>query len=91
MARKPTEKPTGTITTRIGVLSGGEVVALESIGREMYLTIGGAKIARRALSASKGARSWIPLSRGWLVTDIKDPMRKLEIRRNGQPLEWTPL
>jgi hypothetical protein len=43
MARKPTETATGTITTRIGVLSGGEVVALESIGRDMYLTAGGAK------------------------------------------------
>jgi hypothetical protein len=91
MARKPIETATGTIKTRIGVLTGGEVIALESVGRDMYLTVGGARIARRAVSARKGVRSWIPLSRAWLVTDIKDPIRKLEIRRNGRPLEWTPL
>jgi len=91
MARKPTETATGTITTRIGVLSDGEVVAVESVGRDLYLTITGQKIARRAVWARQAARSWIPLSAAWLVTDIKDPVRKIEIRHNGKLIDWTPL
>ena len=91
MASKPTEKAAGTIITRIGVLSGGEVIALETVGREMYLTIRGAKIARRGLSAKSGVRTWVAVSPAWLVTDVKDPMRKIEIRHNGRLLDWTLL
>ena len=87
MARKPTETPTGTITTRIGVLSGGEVVALESVGREMFLTVNGVQIARRGYP-KKGAKTWIPVRLGWIVIDTNGPL-SLQIKHNGKILEWS--
>jgi hypothetical protein len=90
MARKPTETATGTITTRIGVLSGGEVVALESVGRDMFLTINGEKIARRGHPKRNGAKTWIPVKQGWIVLDTNGPF-SLQIKHNGKLLEWSPL
>ena len=86
MARKPTETATGTITTRIGVLSGGEVVALESVGREMFLTINGVQIALRVNWKDK--KSWVSVKQGWIVLDTNGPL-SLQIKHNGKILEWS--
>jgi hypothetical protein len=86
MARKPTETATGTITTSIGVLSGGEVVALESVGREMFLAINGVQIALRI--NWKGKKSWVSVKQGWIVLDTNGPL-SLQIKHNGKLLEWS--
>jgi hypothetical protein len=89
MARKPTETATGTITTRIGVLGGGEVVALESVGREMFLTVNGVQIARRVLHPKlKVRKTWIPTKQGWFVIDTNGTL-SLQIKHNGKLLEWS--
>ena len=86
MARKPSETAS-TITTRIGVLSGGEVIALETEGRNLFLTIDGVKIAQRV--NWKGEKSWLPVKRGWLVLDTNGALG-LQIKHNGKVLEWSP-
>jgi hypothetical protein len=88
MARKPTETATSTITTRIGVLTGGEVVALESVGRDLFLTVNGVKIARRGQRKKGGAKSWIPTKQDWFVIDTNGPL-SLQIKHNGKMLEWS--
>jgi hypothetical protein len=90
MARKPTETVQAQ-SPPIGVLSGGEVVALESVGRDLFFTVNGVKIARRALSVGRGIRSWITPEPSLVGDRRKDPVRKIEIRRRGKLLDWTPL
>jgi hypothetical protein len=90
MARKPPKKAiTGTIITRIGVLSGGEVVALESVGSDLFLTINGQKIVRRK-PMGKGTKTWIPVKQGWMVLDTNGPF-SLQISRDGKLLDWSSL
>ena len=88
MARNPIEKAPSIITTRIGVLSGGEVVALESVGRDLFLTINAEKIARRGQRKRGGAKTWIPTKQGWMVIDTNGPLA-IEIKYNGKPLKWS--
>jgi hypothetical protein len=83
MAQK--REPT-SITTTLGFLKTGEVVALESAGRDMYLTIDGVKIARRTLP--KGVKTWIPVTPGWMVIDTNGPLA-IQIKHNGKLLDWT--
>jgi hypothetical protein len=85
MARKLTEKATGTITTRIGILSGGEVVALKSVGRYLFLTIDGVQIAERG---RVGGKPWVPVLGDWTVTDTGNPLEP-EIKRNGVTIPWS--
>jgi hypothetical protein len=88
MARKRKTQPTTTTITIIGFLAGGEKVALESVGPEMWLTIGGDQIARRGRVGNKRAKTWIPIMRGWTVADTDHPL-ELEIKRNGVKVDWT--
>jgi hypothetical protein len=91
MPRKPTKWTATTVKTTIGGLSSGEVVALESLGRDMFLTINGVKIARRVLHPKLNERkSWIPVNKGWIVIDTDGPL-SLQIKHNGKILEWSPL
>ena len=88
MARKPTEKVAGTISTRIGVLSGGEVVALESVGRDLFLTVNGVKIASRGHPNRTGTKTGITVKQGWMVLDTNGPF-SLKIKRDGKVLDWS--
>ncbi len=85
MARKPTGTATGTITTRLGVLSGGEVVALESVGRYLFLTINGVQVAQRG---RVGGKPWVPVLDAWVVADTGNPLEP-EIKRNGLTVPWS--
>lgn len=78
-------EPPISIRTTLGLLKTGEVVALESLGREMYLTIDGLKIARRKLP--KRVKTWMPLKLGWMVIDTDGPPA-IQIKHNGKLLEW---
>lgn len=83
MAQK--HEPSSPIRTTLGFLRTGEVVALESLGREMYLTVDGVKIARRRLS--KGGKSWIIVKPEWMVIDTNGPLA-IQIKHKGKLLEW---
>jgi hypothetical protein len=68
-------------------LEGGEKLALESVGRSMWLTINGLHIAQRKLW--RGIKTWRPVRQGWMVTDTNGPLA-IQISRNGKSLEWHP-
>ena len=88
VARKRNTPPTTTpIRTTLGFLEGGEKLALESVGRSMWLTINGLRIAQRKLW--RGIKTWIPVRQGWMVTDTNGPLA-IQIRRKGKSLEWHP-
>jgi hypothetical protein len=86
MAQKREPSPPTSIRTTLGFLKTGQVVALESEGREMYLTVDGVKIARRALP--KGVKTWISVAPGWMVIDTNGPLA-IQIKHNGKLLDWT--
>lgn len=89
MARKAQTPVTETATrTILGVLSGGERVVLEMVGRDLWLTIEGVQIARRGRLGSKGVKTWIPVHRRWLVRDTDGPLG-IQIMHNGVEVEWT--
>src|SRR6516165_64908 len=88
VARKRNTPPTTTpIRTTLGFLESGEKLALESVGRSMWLTINGLRIAQRKLW--RGIKTWIPVRQGWMVTDTNGPLA-IQIRRKGKSLEWHP-
>jgi hypothetical protein len=85
MAQNRGPSPPISIRTTLGSLKTGEVVALESVGRGMYLTIDGVKIARRTFS--KGVKAWTPVEPRWMVIDANRPL-EIHIKRNGKLLDW---
>jgi hypothetical protein len=86
MARTP-NKPPMEVTTPIGVLSGGEKVALDTVGVHLFLTARGKRIAKRLWT--KGAKRWVPMKKGWAVFDTADPLA-LRIMHDGVEVHWTP-
>jgi hypothetical protein len=88
-APRPQTPATETLTrTTLGILSGGEKIVVELVGRELWLTIGGVQIARRGHRGSKQVRDWRPVHRGWRVRDTDDP-KAIRIMHNGLEVEWT--
>lgn len=86
MARTP-NKPPVEVTTPIGVLRGGEKVALETVGVHLFVTVHGERIAKRLWR--KGEKRWLPMKKGWEVFDAADPL-KLRIMHDGVEVHWSP-
>jgi hypothetical protein len=72
----------------LGFLSGGEEVAVESVGLEVWLTINRERIAKRGRLGSNYAKKWVPLARGWSVTNTNHAP-EIEIRFSGTKIDWS--
>jgi hypothetical protein len=57
-------------------------LVIECDGVDLFITVGGVKIAKRGQRGTPHAKVWIPLEPGWSVLDVDYPT-KLEVRRDG--------